>query len=101
MRCVILLLALAACRDEQLARLQAIRDEVCACKTASCGEIALDKVGKDKISSNRQTQRLAREMMGCLARLYEQGRPTTDPDAPRDETTSDPETSVPASAGTP
>lgn len=97
MRAVILLLVLAACRDEQLARLDAIRKEVCACKTASCAETAVDKVGKEKISSSPQSQRIARDMMGCLARLYEKGRPTTDPDA---ETASDPETPAPASAGT-
>ena len=81
MRCVIWLLALAACRDENIARLEEIRDEICDCKTASCGEAALRKVPEGKLESNARSQRLAREMMSCLARLYAQGRPTTDPDA--------------------
>lgn len=75
-------LALAACGDEQLAKLEAVRDEVCACKTVDCGEAAMQKLPKDKIDANRKSQRVARDMLDCMAELYAQGAPTTDPDAP-------------------
>jgi len=71
-----------ACGDEKLAKLEAIRDEVCACKTAACGEAAMQKVPQQDIESNRKSQRLARDMLDCLAKLYAEGAPATDPDAP-------------------
>jgi hypothetical protein len=71
----------AGCGDEQLARLTAIKDEVCACKTAACGEAALARVSQQEIASNRQTRRIARAMLDCLAKIYDRDRPDTDPDA--------------------
>lgn len=73
-------LAAAGCRDEGLARLEGIRDEVCRCKEPACGEAALEKVKEGKVASNARTQKLANEMMDCLAGLYAQGRPETGPD---------------------
>lgn len=89
-------LAVGACSDHEAERLAKVRDEVCACKTVACAEAALARLPKSDVESNPRTQRLAREMLGCLAELYERGEPTMDPDAP-----SDPETSGPASARRP
>lgn len=74
-------LAGSACADGELKKLSEIRDTICACKTVKCGEQALAAVPKDKVESNPRSQRIAREMMDCLAELYELDRPTADPDA--------------------
>lgn len=70
------------CGDREANKLGKIRDEVCACKTAKCGEAALAKVPTKDIQSTPKSQRVAREMLDCLAELYKADRPTTDPDAP-------------------
>ncbi|HSD89985.1 MAG TPA: hypothetical protein VLB44_20785 [Kofleriaceae bacterium] len=79
-----------ACGDREAHKLAKIRDEVCACKTARCAEAALDSVPKKDIRSTPKSQRIAREMLDCLAQLYEAERPTTDPDAVTDPGTEDP-----------
>jgi hypothetical protein len=102
-RALVIIVILAACGDKDVAQLEGIRDQVCACETIECGEAALTKVPAKEIKSNRRTQRIARLMMDCMARLYEQGRPSTDPDRPRSEPEPEltpPGSSVPASAGT-
>lgn len=78
------LLAVGACGDDKLAKLETIRDEVCACATVACGEAAMKKLPQDKIDASRKTQRVARDMLDCMAELYAKGVPTTDPDAPAD-----------------
>ncbi len=86
-RVIVLALALAlgvaasGCRDRELAGLRNLRDEVCACKTATCGADAMKKLPQDKVKSNHRSQQIARDMLDCLAKLYEAERPTTDPDA--------------------
>jgi hypothetical protein len=77
------LVALAAggCRDPRLVELREISDEVCACKTAACGEEAMKRVQEDRIASDHRAQKIAKKMMECLAKLYVADRPTTDPDA--------------------
>jgi hypothetical protein len=75
----------AGCGGHELERLQAVRDEICTCKTVRCAEAALAKVPTRKVESNTRTQRVAREMLDCLAELYNRDRPTLDPDALRDE----------------
>jgi hypothetical protein len=74
-------LALAACRDSEIEKLEKVRDEVCACKTAKCAEAALDHVPKGNVDASPRAQRLAREMLDCVAHAYELDRPTQDPDA--------------------
>lgn len=76
-----LALAGAACRDARLEELRSIRDEVCACKTVACGEAAMKRVPQDEVRSDHRAQKLAREMIDCLAKLYAGDRPSTDPDA--------------------
>lgn len=69
------------CRDKGLEQLKTIRDEVCACKTPSCGEVAMKKVPQHDVKSDHRVQALANEMLACMAKLYLRDRPTTDPDA--------------------
>ena len=80
-RSLVIAVALIGCGDNQLDELETIRDEVCACKTPACGEAALKKVRQDKIKSSHKMQRVANEMLTCMSKLSEAGRPTTDPDA--------------------
>jgi len=76
-----ILVTLAACRDPLVERLATIKAEVCACKTASCGEQAMKLVPQGTIKSTHRTQTIARAMLDCLAKLQAAERPTTDPDA--------------------
>lgn len=96
-------LVLAGCGDEQLDRMTAIKNEVCACKTVACGETAKKKIPQDELQSSHKMQRVANEMLDCLARLYDQKRPTSDPDveAPPDDEPTSPGSAAPASAGKP
>ena len=75
-------LAAGACGDRGESQLARVRDAVCACKTASCADDAMKAVPQRDVPSNPRTQKIAREMLDCVARLHEQGRPTEDPDAP-------------------
>jgi hypothetical protein len=84
------------CGDQEVARLTEVMNAVCACKTPSCAESALKQVPQTEIKSSRHAQRIARDMLDCLSKLYDAERPSTDPDAPIS-----PETSPPASARTP
>lgn len=106
---LVLSIALAiGCRDQQLARLEGIRDEVCACKTSACAETAMARVPQDKVEPTQRSQKVARTMLDCLARLYTSERPVTGPDtetedsAPGDEAgDSPPAPTAPPAAATP
>jgi hypothetical protein len=74
--------AAGACGDGSASQLQGVRDAVCACKTASCADAAMKTLPQHDLASTPRTQRIARDMLDCLSRLYESGRPSTDPDAP-------------------
>ncbi len=79
---LVICVALAsACKDREREKLSSVRDVVCACKTVKCAESALADVPKGKVESTPRSQGIAREMLNCLAELYEQDRPTMDPDA--------------------
>jgi hypothetical protein len=65
----------AACGDSQEGRLEKVKDEVCACKTAGCAEKAMKAVPQQDVVSNHHSQQVAREMLDCLAKLYEAERP--------------------------
>jgi hypothetical protein len=87
LRLLVIVVALAACRDDELERVRAVRNEVCACKTSACGEEAMKKLPSSAGTGNakpsqRQTA-LANEMLTFMAKLYLKDRPTTDPDAPK------------------
>lgn len=81
-----ILVTLAACHDQELERLTAVKAEVCSCKTASCAEAAIKRLPPGTSESTDRTQAhrrqvLAREMIECLAKLQAAERPITDPDA--------------------
>jgi hypothetical protein len=96
----------SACRDDELAHLEDVKSEICACKTTVCGEAAMKKVpastpqGDGALRSSHRAQQLAKQIMECLARLYAETRPTTDPDVATPGSTS-PGSSAPASAEKP
>ncbi len=99
-RTLVIAVALLGCHDKQLEKLSSIKDEVCACKTAACGEAAMQKVPQHEVKSTRKMQRVAHDMMDCMKRLYDGERPTTDPDAEA-PAASGPGSAGPASAETP
>ena len=78
---LVISIALGACGDRQAARLEKIKDAVCACKTSSCAELALKDVPKNDVKATRRSQVIARAMLDCMSKLYEAERPSTDPDA--------------------
>jgi hypothetical protein len=61
---------LPACSDPQTEYLAGIRDQVCACKSAECAEKAVATVPQKDVKSTPKTQKLANEMLDCLAKLY-------------------------------
>lgn len=87
---------LGGCKDPEVEQLQHVKQLVCTCKTSSCGEDALKQVPQQAAKASHKAQQVARDMLDCLAKLYDAERPTTDPDAP-----TSPESSDRASAKTP
>lgn len=79
---VICVALLGGCKDHEVEKMAAVRDEVCACKTVQCAQDAMNKVGTSKVPSTTKTQKIAREMLDCFAELNETDRPSLDPDAP-------------------
>jgi hypothetical protein len=71
------------CEDKQLAQLEAVRADVCACKSPLCAELAMRKLPKDDIRSDHRTQQLARDMMDCVSKIEEAAtaKANEDPDA--------------------
>ena len=83
MRRAVLVISIAlsgGCRDPGLAQLEDIRDDVCACKTSACAEEAMTRVPQDHVESTPRSQKIARAMLDCLAKLYAGERPETGPD---------------------
>lgn len=80
-RLVIALALAAGCRDRGVVELEHIRDAVCACTDATCAEAAMKRVPEVEAPNDHRSQKIAREMMDCLAKLYEAARPATGPDA--------------------
>lgn len=77
-----------ACGDTEITKLEAIRATVCACKTAACGQAAMQQlpavIGTKKTASTYRSQEVARAMVSCLAKLYEEAKPETGPDVDTD-----------------
>lgn len=67
---VALLACLPACSDPKTEHLAGIRNQVCACKSAECAEKAIATVPQQDVQSTPKTQKLANEMLDCLANLY-------------------------------
>ena len=76
-----ILVTLAACKDHRIELLSSVKDDVCACKEASCADQAMARLDKLAIESTPRSQAIAREIMECRARLEADERPSTDPDA--------------------
>ncbi|HEY1550550.1 MAG TPA: hypothetical protein VGG28_22130 [Kofleriaceae bacterium] len=80
MRALILALVLAGCGERQVDALTKVKQRVCACKTVACAETAMKDVPQQDVKSTHRSQGLARDMLDCLAKLYDAQRPSTDPD---------------------
>lgn len=76
-----ILVTLAACKDHRIELLSSVKNDVCACKEASCADQAMARLEKLAIESTPRSQAIAREMIECRARLEARERPSTDPDA--------------------
>lgn len=68
------------CHEDEVRKLEALRDELCKCKTVECGEAVMQRVPVIAEAGNRRSQTVARAMLGCMAKLYEKARPQTGPD---------------------
>ena len=75
------------CRENELSKLEASRDEICACKTVACGDAAMARVPVVPGAGNRRSQVIAREMMNCLAKLYDSDKPKAGPDNESEDAT--------------
>ena len=82
-RFLVIWIALAlGCRDPAVSRLDEVRAAVCMCKSTPCAEAAMKVVPSMKIKPSPRSQKIAREMLDCLAKLNAGERPTTGPDEP-------------------
>ena len=73
-----LVLVVAACADPHVENLAAVRDKVCACKTASCAEQELGQISQAPIKSTPHMQDLARAIQDCYAKRLAAERPAAD-----------------------
>ena len=80
-RFVILVALACACADQESQQLEKVKRAVCACKDAKCAEAAMKDLPPADPKANHHAQGIARDMLECLAKLYESERPSTDPDA--------------------
>jgi hypothetical protein len=80
-RSVIFVALLGSCADPEAAQLERVKKAVCACKDAKCAEAAMKDLPPASEKANHHAQGLARDMLDCVAKLYENERPQTDPDA--------------------
>jgi hypothetical protein len=82
---LVLTIAFAACGDREVEDLVKVRDDVCACGSATaplaCADAAMKHVPKEDVRASRRARAVAREMLDCYARYAETGRPKSDPDA--------------------
>lgn len=71
----LVVLALLGCENHEQSQLDAVRKEVCACKDVACAETALKKVPSGDVHATRREQDIARDMLDCLAKLYDAAKP--------------------------
>lgn len=76
-----ILVTLVGCTNHDLDVMNAVKADVCACKTPSCADEAMARISKTPIPSTPKTMAVAREILECRAKLEAADRPTTDPDA--------------------
>jgi hypothetical protein len=77
----IVAVVLAGCGERQVDALTKVKQRVCACKDVACAEAAMKDVPTKDVKSTHRAQGVARDMLDCLAKLYDEQRPSTDPDA--------------------
>lgn len=75
------------CREDEVKKLEVLRDELCKCKTVECGEAVMQRVPVIAEAGDRRSQTVARAMLGCMAKLYDNARPQTGPDVETPEET--------------
>lgn len=75
MRWLVVLVLIAGCDDRERSQLDAVRKEVCACKDVACAEAAMKKVPQGDVHATRREQDIARDMLDCLAKLYDDAKP--------------------------
>jgi hypothetical protein len=71
---LVICVAALGCRDPEVAELERISTEVCACSTSKCAQDAIAQVPKTDQRSTPRTQALARRMLDCLAKLQQAER---------------------------
>jgi len=81
LRSVIFVALLAGCADLETQQLERVKKLVCACKDVKCADTAMKDLPPADPKANHHAQGVARDMLDCLAKLYEAERPVTDPDA--------------------
>ncbi len=86
MRWLVLAIAcVVACGDREVDDLVKVRDEVCACGSATvpltCADAAMKHVPTQDVRAGRRARAIAREMLDCYARFADAERPKSDPDA--------------------
>lgn len=64
-------LAVAGCRSHEIVALQEVQEAVCACKDSACAEKAMADLPKADQKSTPRTQELARQILDCVAKIYE------------------------------
>jgi hypothetical protein len=74
-RWLIVLALFSGCDDPERSQLDAVRKEVCACKDVACAEAAMKNIPKGDVHASRREQDIARDMLDCLAKLYDDAKP--------------------------
>ncbi|HET9990907.1 MAG TPA: hypothetical protein VFQ65_20390 [Kofleriaceae bacterium] len=75
MRRLLFVIGLAACKDTELTKLEQVKQQVCACKDVACAETAMKNVPSGDVHPNHREQGIARDMLDCLAKLYDAAKP--------------------------
>ncbi len=75
------LLGPSACSDPDVERMEKVRASVCICKDAGCVEAALKELPATGPKQERAAQRLASEIMHCVARVGEMTPKAAEPAA--------------------
>lgn len=66
---------LTSCRDRHLTQLERVHEEVCRCQDAACVHAALARMPAAGPRNRRAGQRLAAEILRCVARVGESPPP--------------------------
>ena len=75
MRLAVLFILLAACENKELTQLERVKQDVCACKDVACAEAAMKRMPAGDVHPDHREQGVARDMLDCLAKLYDEAKP--------------------------